>query len=95
MPALNFTVRWPDGSVDVCYSPSTVLYEHIEANQRYSLKEFLHRSKLALNEASARVERKYGYQCSSAMDQLSRINSKVAQFKSLDDSVVEIISITT
>ena len=94
MPALNFKVRWADGSIDVCYSPSTVLHEYLKETQCYSVSDFLTRARSALNEASTRVERKYGYQCSSAMDQLGRINMKAATFNQDDDGRVEIISIT-
>ncbi|CAA0092994.1 Uncharacterised protein [Zhongshania aliphaticivorans] len=94
MPALNFTVRWPDNSVDICYSPSTVLLEHLKEHQHYPLNDFLHRTQLALNKASDRVEQKYGYQCSSAMDQLARIKTKAKHFGQHDNETVEVISIT-
>lgn len=93
MPALNFTVRWPDGSVDDCYSPSTVLHEHLHEKQSYEVEEFVQHARRALNEASERVQKKYGYYCSSAIDQLAKIEHKAQRFASDADSKVEILEI--
>ena len=93
MPALNFTVRWPDGSVDNCYSPSTVLHEHLQEKQSYDLEEFVQQARLALNEASERVQKKYGYYCSSSIDQLAQIEHKAQRFLSSPDRKVEILEI--
>ncbi len=73
MPEVRFSIRWPDGSEESCYSPSTAILRHLEAGKSYPLPDFLARVRLGLNEASGRVEAKYGYFCSSAMDQLGRI----------------------
>jgi len=80
MPELRFSVRWPDGSVDECYSPSTVVKEHLQAGADYPLAEFLARSRAALHGASERVRARYGYSCSSAMEQLARIEHKAGAF---------------
>jgi uncharacterized repeat protein (TIGR04042 family) len=82
MPEVRFSVRWPDDSVSDCYSPSTVILDYLEAGARYRLSDFVDRSRTALNLASERVRLKYGYACSSAMDQLQRIETAAAGFAS-------------
>jgi uncharacterized repeat protein (TIGR04042 family) len=84
MPEMNFTVRWPDDSIDDCYSPSLVIKEYLNVGAQYAVPEFVERSRTALNIASERVRAKYGYACSSAMDQLDRIERKATAF--LEDS---------
>ncbi len=88
MPALKFSVKWPDGSTDSCYSPSTVIKEHFEIGKPYSIQDFTHTAETALNSASARVAEKFGYHCSSAMDQLGQIKRKAATFSQTTDTVV-------
>jgi hypothetical protein len=51
---------------------------------QYAEPEFVERSRTALNIASEGVRAKYGYTCSSAMDQLDRIERKAVNF--LDDT---------
>lgn len=94
MPEMRFTVRWPDGSLDECYSPSTVIKDYLEVGGQYSVAEFLGRSRTALTLASERVRAKYGFACSSAMDQLGRIESKAAGFGDGTGGRVEIESIS-
>lgn len=88
MPAMHFSVRWPDNSISECYSPSLVIKDHFEVGKSYPLPEFLDKSRTALNIASARVEKKYGYMCSSAMDQLSQIERTAGRFNEHADPVV-------
>lgn len=78
MPEVRFTVRWPDGAEEDCYSPSTVIHQHLSAGASYPLPEFLARARTALTEASDRVAAKYGFACSAAMDQLARIEARAA-----------------
>ncbi|MNE64446.1 hypothetical protein D3C80_1598590 [compost metagenome] len=75
MPEVRFTIRWPDGTEESCYSPSTVIGNHLSAGQTYPLPEFLERARTGLNQASDRVAAKFGFSCSSAMDQLARIET--------------------
>ena len=84
MPEMNFHVRWPDGSVEPCYSPSTVIREYFSPGDQMSLAEFRQRSQQALTAASDRVAAKYGFHCSSAADQLRQIQKRLASFT--DDS---------
>jgi uncharacterized repeat protein (TIGR04042 family) len=81
MPAIHFNVRWPDGSEDRCYSPSTVLQQHFKAGERIAIEEFVARADVALGAASQRVQQRFGYFCSSAMDQLAAIKAKAAQYE--------------
>ena len=78
MPETFWTVRWPDGAEERLYSPSSVVTELFEAGQSYPVPDFLARARTAMERASGRVERKYGFACSAAMDQLGRIEARVA-----------------
>jgi uncharacterized repeat protein (TIGR04042 family) len=75
MPAVRFRVRWPDGGVDTCYSPSTVIEHFFEAGRTYPLVEFLDTCRAGLNAASERVRERYGMACSRAMAQLAAIET--------------------
>jgi len=79
MPEMWFKVQWPDGAEEVCYSPSTVVEQYLAAGKRYSVPQFLALARPALNQASERVEAKYGYRCSSADDQLQRIEASAVR----------------
>lgn len=94
MPEMHWTLRWPDGSEERCYSPSSVITELFTPGQTYPLPDFLHRARIAMERASNRVERKYGFACSSAMDQLDRIERRVAEFEGQQDAQVTCLSIT-
>lgn len=80
MPEMRFHVRWPDGDEVVCYSPSLVIQDYLSLDEDYTVNEFVTRCSTALNEASERVKSKYGFYCSSAMDQLSAIRHKAEKF---------------
>lgn len=80
MPEMYFRVRWPDGESEQCYSPSLVIIDHLTPGDAYPVSEFIARCETALNEASERVRQKYGFTCSSAMDQLGRIHEKAEKF---------------
>lgn len=80
MPETRFTVRWPDGQVEQCYSPSTVVYDFLAADTTYPLDDFVTRCRIALEKASTRVEAKFGYRCSSAEAQLTAIERKASTF---------------
>ena len=80
MPETRFRIRWPDGHVEDCYSPSTIIREHFTAGTRYPLQDFVARSRQALTEASERVRARFGVGCSRAMGQLARIEENAARF---------------
>ena len=92
MPEVRFTIRWPDGAEEVCYSPSTAIGRHLAPGARYPMPEFLDRARAGLNEASDRVEAKYGFACSSALDQLARIEFRAASFP--DGGPVECLALS-
>lgn len=73
MPAVNIRLRWPNGQESNAYSPSTTIYEYLEAGKSYSMAEFLRRAETGLNAASERVKQVKGFYCSSAMDTLGSL----------------------
>jgi uncharacterized repeat protein (TIGR04042 family) len=81
MPEMHFSVRWPDDTTTDCYSPSLVVKEYLEVGKSYSVAEFVDRSRTALNIGSERVREKFGYACSSAMDQLGQIERTASRFE--------------
>lgn len=78
MPEVHFTIRWPNGIEETCYSPSTAIHQHLSVGQSYLVADFLDRARAGLQAASNRVEAKFGYHCSSALDQLARIEMQAA-----------------
>lgn len=94
MPETYWTVRWPDGSEERLYSPSSVVAEVFEAGLSYPVPDFLQRARIALERASNRVERKHGFACSSAMAQLDRIEAKVATFIEQPDTEIVCLQIS-
>jgi uncharacterized repeat protein (TIGR04042 family) len=80
MPEMTFTVRWPDGTVDACYSPSLVMHDHLTVGESYTNEEFVARTTTALETASARVKAKYGFACTSALQQQDEIAARSVTF---------------
>jgi uncharacterized repeat protein (TIGR04042 family) len=78
VPEMTFTVRWPDDTVQHCYSPSLVVHDHLHVGASYSVEEFTRRCRTALTEASDRVRARYGMACTSAMAQLADIEDRAA-----------------
>jgi putative flavoprotein involved in K+ transport len=76
MPEMHFSIEWPDGERESCYSPSSVVEQHLGVGQAYGTADFLARVKSALDTASERVRARYGYECSSARDQLAALEAK-------------------
>jgi uncharacterized repeat protein (TIGR04042 family) len=90
MPEMRFLIRWPDGRAESCYSPSLVVKDYLAPGETYRLADFLERSRAMLNIASERVRAKYGFACSSAMDQLARIETAAEAFSHLPDARVTV-----
>jgi uncharacterized repeat protein (TIGR04042 family) len=90
MPEMRFHIRWPDGAVESCYSPSLVVKEHLTPGESYPLDDFLLRTRSALLIASDRVEQKYGMPCSLALGQLRRIEERGKSFVDLPQPHVKI-----
>jgi uncharacterized repeat protein (TIGR04042 family) len=88
MPEMRFFIRWPDGSAESCYSPSLVVKDFLAPGESYPLADFLARSRAALKIASDRVAAKYGWRCSRALAQLTRIETAAEAFSALPDAAV-------
>ena len=87
MPEMTFTVQWPDGAVQDCYSPSLVMHDHLQAGATYTVAELLERTGAALHTASERVRARYGFACSSAAatrDQLRATASRYAPHQQVE-----------
>jgi uncharacterized repeat protein (TIGR04042 family) len=91
MPVMHFRVRLPDDTELNCYSPSLVIKDFLVAGQRYALDDFMARSREALHIASERVRAKYGFACSSAMDQLAELEAHAQRFSDKLDAQVEVM----
>ncbi|CAM2152145.1 NAD/NADP transhydrogenase alpha subunit [Pararobbsia alpina] len=94
MPVTHFRIQWPDGSQANCYSPSTIVGNYLVAGERYALADFVERSRQALSLASERVRAKYGYACSSAMDQLAQIEDRARHFAGDPQAEVHVIALS-
>jgi uncharacterized repeat protein (TIGR04042 family) len=92
MPEMRFDIRWPDGAIEQCYSPSLVIRDHLVVGETYSVPEFLKRSRAALTIASDRVREKYGFACSRAMGQLATLESSAGRFDGKGVDRVTVIS---
>lgn len=90
MPEMRFTIRWPDGEPESCYSPSLVIKDYFEPGESYELAEFLARSRSALTIASERVRARYGHPCSLALGQLTRLESAATRYRALPDAHVRV-----
>ncbi|MGY0536321.1 MSMEG_0570 family nitrogen starvation response protein [Nocardioides sp. YJ-D4] len=81
MPEMTFTVRWPDGRVEDCYSPSLVVHDHLTVGGTYAVEDFLDRSLTALATASERVRVKFGFACTSAMATSDQLRASAAAYE--------------
>jgi uncharacterized repeat protein (TIGR04042 family) len=90
MPEMCFRIRWPNGKVETCYSPSLVVKDFFSPGESYPLSDFLQRSRTAFGIASRRVEEKYGFPCSLAADQLARIETATQAFAGIPDARIAI-----
>ncbi|MFE9322275.1 MSMEG_0570 family nitrogen starvation response protein [Nocardia sp. NPDC052278] len=93
MPEMTYDIRWPDGSVQTCYSPSLVIHDHLATGVDYPVDEFVHRASTALTIAAERVKEKFGFYCTSAMQSLDAIESAAAQARTTPGAV-RVLSMT-
>ncbi|NJL87826.1 MAG: MSMEG_0570 family nitrogen starvation response protein [Leptolyngbyaceae cyanobacterium SM1_1_3] len=91
MPEIRFQIQWPDGSEEVCYSPSLVVKDYFEPGQTYELDDFVTRSRQALNIASDRVLAKYGRPCGLALGQLQQIEATATHYQQLSNPKVRVV----
>ena len=58
MPAMHYTVRWPDAQISVCYSPSLVIHDLLAVGHDYPVPEFIGLVREATAIANERVQAK-------------------------------------
>lgn len=92
MPEINYTIQWPDGSQQNCYSPSLVIKQYFNPGETYELADFVAKSRKALNIASDRVKAAYGFPCGRALGQLKQIESKASEYETLSEPKVLFIN---
>ncbi len=80
MPIVRYLVRWPDDVETVCFSPSTVIRDYLDAGRDYAVAEFVARVRAATVMANERVQARYGFACWSADEELSRIEQRARSF---------------
>lgn len=78
MPEMTFTLRWPDGRVQECWSPSLVVHEHLAVGESHLVPDLVSLARTALGEASERVRARYGFACSAATASLAAIEAAAA-----------------
>ena len=88
MPEMTLRVRWPDGRVDDCYSPSLVLHDHLSPGT-YTVADFVRRTGVALTIASDRVRGRFGFACTSAAATSAQIDRAARRFG--PDDLVEVL----
>ncbi|MBO9531908.1 MAG: MSMEG_0569 family flavin-dependent oxidoreductase [Solirubrobacteraceae bacterium] len=80
MPEVAFDVRWPDGKLQQCVSPSRSIEAVLAPGARYSVEEFVRRSGDALRLGSERVRQKYGFHCTAAAAEIQAIEQRAQRF---------------
>ncbi|MEM8502732.1 MAG: MSMEG_0570 family nitrogen starvation response protein [Cyanobacteria bacterium P01_D01_bin.1] len=88
MPEINFKIQWPDGQQETCYSPSLVVKKYFEPGERYTVTDFVARSRESLTIASDRVQAKYGFPCSRALGQLRQIETAARRYSDSSEEMV-------
>lgn len=89
MPEIRFDIRWPDGTLERCYSPSLVVRELLPTG-KLPIFEFMARARAALQIGAERVRLKYGFSCSAALDQLAALERRARQLDA--QGLVEVVA---
>ncbi len=89
MPEIRFRLRWPDETVTLNYSPSTVVTEFFAPGAVYELAAFIALSREALQAASDRVQERFGYPCRRASATLAEIERRCAAFSASEKVIFE------
>lgn len=89
---MTFRVRWPDGDIDDCYSPSLVMHDYLTVGNLYRVTDFVELTTAALTQASDRVRAKFGFACTSAAATAAQITTKAGRFAA--DAQVQVISMS-
>ncbi len=92
MPAMHYTLQWPDASQSVAYSPSLVIEDFLAPGTEYPLDDFLRRVREATAIANQRVHAKFGFECSRASDQLADTEARAAVFSNKADATIRVVS---
>jgi uncharacterized repeat protein (TIGR04042 family) len=92
MPAMHYTVRWPDEKETCCYSPSLVIQDVLTLGTDYAVAEFMQRVRQATAIANERVHAKYGFFCSRANDQLAQLEVLQARFADDPEARVHVLA---
>jgi uncharacterized repeat protein (TIGR04042 family) len=91
MPELTFALRWPDGRVEECYSPSLVVHDFLSAGTSYTVTDLTARATTALGIASDRVKEKFGFACTSAAATTEQVRRSAAAYA--PDDLVTVLSL--
>jgi uncharacterized repeat protein (TIGR04042 family) len=86
MPEMHFSIQWPNGDEDECYSPSYIIEEYLAPGSDYAVADFMQRATAALEIASERVRVRYGFACSSALDQVRELEEKHARLTAAEQA---------
>jgi putative flavoprotein involved in K+ transport len=78
MPSVDFTLRWPDGAVQHCYSPSTAIEQTLVEGGVYPVGELLRRCRAGLERGSERVRELRGFACTEAAEQIAAIERRAS-----------------
>ena len=95
MPEVHFRIRWPDGTVEQCYSPSSVVSDHLSAGTNYTVADFMDRARRAMTQASDRVAQIYGRPCSLALAQAERLEKRYAAAAFPETGIVACLEMTS
>jgi uncharacterized repeat protein (TIGR04042 family) len=91
MPAMHYTIRWPDASESLCYSPSLIIQDYFAPDRDYPLAEFLTKLREATAIANDRVRAKFGFACSRAGDQLATLEQRAQTFAASPNAAVRML----
>jgi uncharacterized repeat protein (TIGR04042 family) len=92
MPAVEFTLRWPDGTWQQCMSPSSIVREHLRPGTAFAVSDLVARTAAALAAASGRVRERYGFACTAAAAQQAAIEDAAERYVAIG-GVVEVVSV--
>lgn len=92
MPAMHYTIRWPDASESVCYSPSLIIEDYFRPGEDYLVADFLRRLREATAIANQRVQAKFGFFCSRAGDQLDAIEQRAATLAATPELRIRVLA---
>jgi putative flavoprotein involved in K+ transport len=91
MPSVDFTLRWPDGALQRCYSPSRSIEESLVQGAAYPVDELVRRCRAGLERAGERVREVRGFACTASAEQLAAIEARAREFAGArDDAVVTV-----